>query len=288
VSKILNFPLDKEIVNTSGYVFPHPADTPDPVEDPSALQNIVGTWNGFLYLTPSSTFPWLGMVSMHLRAVGEGLKFTGTFRGSEDGDYIIHGDCHHDPDKGDISVKYTCSATPPSDIPPQYFSGTWDASSGHLTGNWGINEEIEPPYLLVYRRTSPNDLCFLPPPRSFEATRTKALWRFALDAVRHRVRRDMWCWDYFRERRNNRLQFVDLSIRRSHFGKPLSAEEDETFSRLQQRLTPPDIVFYLSLAQRQIQMTTNHKYAFNSTFHLLNANVLSRLPALHVMVAGPG
>jgi hypothetical protein len=269
-SKILNYPVEEELVN---YTKPQQTDhSSAPLDELSPLRKLVGVWNCFLYEAPSSSFPCEGMFFMQLRAVGEGLRFTGEGTVQDGTDFTIDGDCHSlDNGTGDISVKYTRSFSTSS--PPQYFLGTWEASSQCLTGTWQENdepvenesdesegcEEHGSSYFLVHRRTSQNDLCFLPPPSSFEANRTRALWRFALDAVRQRVRQKMWCWDFFRERRDNRVQFVDLSVRRKEYGKPLSEEEDDTFSRIQQNLTTPDLILYNSLVERQMRMTPSHK-----------------------------
>lgn len=53
---------------------------------------------------------------------------------------------------------------------------------------------------------------FRPPAAEIEANRSRALWKFAINAIKTEVheKHRQWSWAYFEERRNDRKAYVDL------------------------------------------------------------------------------
>lgn len=53
---------------------------------------------------------------------------------------------------------------------------------------------------------------FRPPAAEIEANRNRALWKFAINAIKTEVheKHRQWSWAYFEERRNDRKAYVDL------------------------------------------------------------------------------
>ncbi|KAJ7779541.1 hypothetical protein B0H14DRAFT_2631247 [Mycena olivaceomarginata] len=99
--------------------------------------------------------------------------------------------------------------------PGTYYTGTWDAATETLSGKFSYEEEPEHPEQVSYG----------------------------------------WSWSYFKERRDNRKRFIELYIRSTKFGPPMSDEEWEDLSRVKKTLTTSDSRFYHSLAEAQIRAT---------------------------------
>jgi hypothetical protein len=72
----------------------------------------------------------------------------------------------------------------------------------------------------------------------------RARWSFACNAVLIQVRRDNWMWSYFKDRRDKRLQYIDLYRRK---GDSLTAEETLCLKSLENTIPPWDIRFYRSV-----------------------------------------
>ncbi|KAF8259842.1 hypothetical protein EI94DRAFT_1812645 [Lactarius quietus] len=81
-----------------------------------------------------------------------------------------------------------------------FFEGRFDAARDALTGVWGFFEELSD-------------------------NKPRALWRFAIAAVRDDVRRTRWSWSYFARRRKDRQTVLSLGIRDWFFGTPINDEE---------------------------------------------------------------
>ncbi|ERF76935.1 hypothetical protein EPUS_02647 [Endocarpon pusillum Z07020] len=82
----------------------------------------------------------------------------------------------------------------------------------------------------------------------------KAWLRFAGNAVLSKIhdRNRRWTWDFFKERRDNRLRYIDL-FKKKKKEQPLTAEETEEFNDLEYHLTYEDLRFWRSLARNQLK-----------------------------------
>jgi hypothetical protein len=128
---------------------------------------------------------------------------------------------------------------------PVYFSGRFDPERDALTGVWGPSAELESSMgKMEFRRIPPCYLAVYPSIKELSDDKPRALWRFAIAAVRNDIRRDHWTWSCFSQRRNDRKTIVPLLVRSRWFGPPLSDEENETVHTIARRLIPNDGCFY--------------------------------------------
>jgi hypothetical protein len=135
-------------------------------------------------------------------------------------------------------VNFSFKQTFPARFSPLYFAGSWDISTQSLSGTWG--EEADPrthPGVFIFKRMLPECMCFFPPPTVLQANSSKALWQFAIAAVRYGVRRGSWSWSFFKARADSRKRFIELYIRSTRFGRPLSRNEQEELGLLKKSFT---------------------------------------------------
>ncbi|KAF2203968.1 vacuolar protein sorting-associated protein-like protein vps13 [Delitschia confertaspora ATCC 74209] len=71
-----------------------------------------------------------------------------------------------------------------------------------------------------------------------------------LDKIHDRNRR--WSWAYFKERRDDRIRYIDLFKKRKREDK-LSPEESEEMDKLERKLSYEDLRFWRSLARNQLR-----------------------------------
>lgn len=94
---------------------------------------------------------------------------------------------------------------------------------------------------------------FRPPEEEFEQNPAKARWKFALNAIRSEVheRQRKWSWDYLKERRDKRKQYVDLYIKKLTLphGQTLQPEDQKALDDLEKELSYEDIRFFRSIAR---------------------------------------
>jgi len=131
----------------------------------------------------------------------------------------------------------------------RFFNCSFDGERDALTGEWGSSAELE--YLdgkMEFRRILPHHLAVYPSIKELSDNRPRALWRYAIAAVRNDIRRDHWSRSYFSQRRNDRETVISLFVRYFHFGPSLSPQDIETLYRTAQSLTPADACFYQSKA----------------------------------------
>jgi hypothetical protein len=128
---------------------------------------------------------------------------------------------------------------------PIFFSGRFDPERDALTGVWSCSAELES-YMgkVEFRRIQPRHLTVYPSMKELRDNKPRALWKFAISAVRNDIRRDSWSWSYFSQRRDDLKTALPLLVRRRWFGPTLSAEETETLFGIIWRLIPDDACFY--------------------------------------------
>ncbi|KAI9464111.1 hypothetical protein BJY52DRAFT_887328 [Lactarius psammicola] len=140
-----------------------------------------------------------------------------------------------------------------------FFNGQFDAERDALTGVWGLSADAENSNgPMEFRRIPPHYLTVYPSIKELSDNKSRALWGFAIAAVRNDVRRERWSWSYFSQRRKDREVVISLGLRYLHFGKPLNSEEDQLFSAAKLRLTAADACFYTSKINRTVANTWVH------------------------------
>ncbi|KAJ6515406.1 hypothetical protein C8R45DRAFT_208195 [Mycena sanguinolenta] len=253
-SKILNFPLDTDRLDFDAYT-PPPRAKKVATRPAPALRALLGTWNGFTYSQPDGTVPSSGMLSFDLSATGT-LTFGASAQRANMSEFNLTGECS--AQHLDI-VNFTFKQTFPTRFSPLYFAGSWDSSTQSLTGTWGDESDARThPGVFIFKRMAPESMCFFPPPVVVKENTPKALWQFATDAVMYSVRKGAWSWSFFEQRGQSRRRFIELYIRSTQFGRPLTRSEEEELGLLKKSFTTADSRFYHSIAEDQIRKTTDH------------------------------
>jgi hypothetical protein len=171
------------------------------------------------------------------------------------GRQTIAGSCS----KGEDDVTKVKLRIPPSEQwAPLYFNGHFDRERDALTGVWGPSLEFTMGKM-EFRRILPLYLTVYPSIKELSDDKPRALWRFAIAAVRNDIRRDRWAWSYFSQRRTDRRAVVSLLVRYRWFGPRLSAEESGTLSAISRRLMPGDACFYDSKVDHIRGCTSIHE-----------------------------
>ncbi|KAF8210104.1 hypothetical protein K438DRAFT_140561 [Mycena galopus ATCC 62051] len=256
IQKILNYPLGLEKLDFAAYNAEPERNKPVATnsQPASALKAILGSWNGFTYSPISSIVPSSGMVSMNLLASGT-RRFQASSR-SNMSDFTIAGECSRESSE---IVKITFKQTFPARFSPQYFSGQWSRAQQSLSGTWGA--EADPRThdgVFIFKRLIPEYMCFFPAPAVLKSNKARALWTFAISAVRYTIRRERWSWALFKQRKENRKRFIELYIRNTAFGRPLTTAEQVELGLIKKSFTTADSRFYHSIAENQIRITTGH------------------------------
>lgn len=106
---------------------------------------------------------------------------------------------------------------------------------------------------------------FRPSPEEVESNRPLALFRFAGRAIVNEVheRHRVWTWDYFRQRRDDRKEYVerfkskDEQTQRQNQKQagvqPTTSDDDDKLKELERRLSYRDIRFYRSIARNELR-----------------------------------
>lgn len=143
---------------------------------------------------------------------------------------------------------------------PVFVNVRFDRERDALTGVWGLSTDLESPWgKIEFRRIPPRYLVVYPSIKELSDDKPRALWRFAIAAVRNDIRRSRWTWPYFSERRDDRKTITSLLIRDRWFGPPLSSEEIWTLYTITQKLTPGDACFYGSIVDHVRAYTCVHE-----------------------------
>ncbi|KAL4891857.1 hypothetical protein BDV59DRAFT_59444 [Aspergillus ambiguus] len=91
-------------------------------------------------------------------------------------------------------------------------------------------------------------------PKSRPTEDPRAWFKFAGNAVLSKIhdRNKRWTWEYIKERRDDRISYINLFKKQKRDGS-LSGPDLEEFDRLQRKLSYEDIRFWRSLARNQLR-----------------------------------
>ena len=131
-----------------------------------------------------------------------------------------------------------------------YLSGTFDPDSDSITGNVGFEED--PPAqkgYFILKRTPGEILRFRPAPIVLKNNKAKGLWAFARLAVLEQVRKHLWSWSYFKNRRSVREKYFELAIGLGFRGD----EGRREFSKHSELVAPHDATFYNLLVRLRMR-----------------------------------
>lgn len=157
--------------------------------------------------------------------------------------------------------------------------GDWGSPAGPTTGEAADSaplKDLDIKGRFEYR-IAPMRLSFVQPnAEDLASNRSKALWRFACDMVKHllRIRRGHFSWEYLRNRRTVRKRFLVLFGRLddqswallSIVGKrdPLSPDESAELATLVSTLSENDFKFYKRLSAALKRRRILHWYVSSS------------------------
>ena len=144
---------------------------------------------------------------------------------------------------------------------PIYFDVRFDPERDALTGVWGPSTELESTVWgkIEFRRIPPRYFAEYPTIEELSDDKPRALWKFAIAAVRNDIRRDHWTWSYFSQRRDERKTISSLLLRSRWFGPPLDEMEAWTLYTTTLGLTPGDACFYGSMVDHIRAYTCVHE-----------------------------
>ncbi|KAI9464116.1 hypothetical protein BJY52DRAFT_1166045 [Lactarius psammicola] len=236
-------------------------DTPDYGDIEPPLKDILGHWHGYFYEGDGNLeTSGVDTIMTFVLEPADGEHEFKAKAWSNRGRYTVAGSWS----KGEndiMEIKFKMAYQSVSWF--VFFNGRFDAERDALTGVWGFSADAENSNgLMEFRRIPPRYLTVYPSIKELSDNKSRALWRFAIAAVRNDVRRERWSWSYFAQRRKDREAVISLGIRYSYFGNPLNSEEDQLFSAAKLRLTADDACFYTSKIDRTLANTRVHVNAF--------------------------
>lgn len=226
----------------------------------SLLKNVLGLWNGYEYWKNSLNVSVSGMVSVVFRT---GTQEEGKHRFQASGrydanDFTISGECS----TGDHAriIKVTFKQSSSTRFPVVYYQGQLDLDLDSIIGTYGLEDDPETHEgSFILKRTPAILMCFRPAPAIFEDNKARALWSFALSAVRYHVGKRAWSKRYFEQRRVAKKRFIELYIREKYCGHPLEPSESTELALIRNRFTAADSRFYHSLAEYRYRRMTVHE-----------------------------
>lgn len=93
------------------------------------------------------------------------------------------------------------------------------------------------------------------PKGSTPKTDPRAWLKFAGDSVLSKIhdRNRRWSWSYFKERRDDRIRYIELFKKKKKPGYQMTPEETSELNRLEWKLSYEDLRFWRSLARNQLR-----------------------------------
>jgi hypothetical protein len=149
-----------------------------------------------------------------------------------------------------IEVKLKIFLSDTTYLDPVHLKSRFYPERDALTGVWGWDSsglELESAGKVEFRRIQPHHFTAYPSIRDLTDNKPRALWKFAIAAVRNDYRRENWSWSYFSQRRLDRITRISLTIRYNYFGTPLNKKEVDQLNAATKRLTSADACFYGSI-----------------------------------------
>ena len=204
----------------------------------------LGHWNGFSYDRKGVHWGAHSMMTFVLEQAESEYDFDGDVWSLQGRQRIVGSWSKGEDDV--MRIKFKLSFSSASVLwASLFFSGHFDPERDALTGIWGLSAELKSHKgKMEFRRIQPSYLTLYPSIKEVRDNKSRALWRFAIAAVRNDIRRGRWAWSYFFQRRLDRKTIVPLLVRSRWFGPPLNAEETRTLHTITRRLTPADACFY--------------------------------------------
>ncbi|EIW54523.1 uncharacterized protein TRAVEDRAFT_74550 [Trametes versicolor FP-101664 SS1] len=103
--------------------------------------------------------------------------------------------------------------------------------------------DLNLPRVVIKKGSSPDIMQFYPLPSELEGNKASALWRFAISAVLHEVRRRRLSWGFIKERRDRKHLLASLLLAELQNGS-LHADDVAERVRLANQTTPADLHYF--------------------------------------------
>lgn len=214
----------------------------------------LGEWNGFVY--SADEYPIFLMTSFYAHASSSedyDIEARGCHYGTT---YTLHGTCRVMKNR---AIRVTFSIHYSQEFRSKYFLG-YLKRDGSLAGTEGWSEDPSThQYRFILKRTPAEIMCHRPSPLEFRTDKTKALWKFACKAIRCQVRKQLWLWSYFAERRETRNRLIEFDIRNyTSYGRPLVMEERMEWTRRRGAITALDARFCREIRDYRLKVIPSH------------------------------
>lgn len=188
-------------------------------------------------------------------------KDDGTFQASgetpEGKQYTLSGKCSK---TADGIVLLQCQLEWSSGL-SEYLNGYIDQSEswvGYRGKVPDVNESSHT-HRIIFRQIPPHLMALRPTPLEFDDNRCRALWKFALTSAVQFVRKKSWSWSYFKERRDIRNRFLELSLRYSERGRSGDPVYEELLDR-RRAICPADARLYVDMLDLKRKFLSLHQY----------------------------
>ncbi|KAI0701233.1 hypothetical protein BC835DRAFT_271177 [Cytidiella melzeri] len=218
------------------------------------VRALLGEWNGYVYT--EDQYPSQLMVSFRIHAVPSNPEYF-TASGMHDGvTFQVSGRCTL-VDEREVQVRFSIRYS--KEYSTQYFSGYLDAS-GTIAGTegWEEDEQSHDHRFFLKRQLAKRFLRYRPLPSELQEHKARALWKFAINAAIHHIRRQNWTWEYILERRETRMRYIELSIRYTAYGHRPNETELAEWTNLLRNVAPIDASFFRILREHQLKTIPNH------------------------------
>lgn len=223
---------------------------------------VEGTWSGFVEGDGDGHGLFQVNLSVHFAHTwtlqGSGLDVNGPFE--------ILGNVGDDS-SFTITLKREEVATVSDSIIPLHLSGKLEPSKYELEVEWGTGPGPTAGKMILY--PGPTELTrfrwnALKPRDGSDRTQAQIRWSFACSAILDQVRAKMWCWSFFRDRRDSRREYTTLYRRQYLLGLLSEGEEISKLKTLEKTLSPLDVRFYRSICRSHYSIC-HHLYVTIST-----------------------
>ena len=206
------------------------------------MRSSLGIWNGQFYDEDGAYWAVTAMMTFNLVPAEGERNFKGDVWSLKGRQTITGSWSKGENDVMEIKFKMSFSSVL---WEPMFFNGRFDPERDALTGIWGPSADLEiTEGKMEFRRIPAHYFTVYPSIKELRDDKPRALWRFAIAAVRSDIRRERWSWSHFMQRRDDRKTVISLLVRGRWFGTPHSDEEAETLRLIARRLIPADAFFY--------------------------------------------
>ncbi|GJE96219.1 hypothetical protein PsYK624_124130 [Phanerochaete sordida] len=223
---------------------------------PMPVRAILLEWNGFVY--DGQHYPTQLMLSFHAHAVStsdpQRFRATGMHNGVP---FKLAGRCFQDQDNK-LHVRFSVAYA--REYHTQHFCGRLDDNLD-IVGSAGGEADPATHEARFFLKAVPaaRYLRFRPSPAERAAGGARALWKYALDAAVHRIRRQRLAWSFIDERRELGMRYIEMSISFEVYGHSPSTEELAEWTRCKREVTAIDASFFRVLRDARLKTIPAHE-----------------------------